>query len=79
MVNEEEVVLAEIRERPIGFRHLGTSPFCEGDQNSFKRLCLLYKQPYSVYLLYKQVLSRTGLAPASFPCPLPWVKEIINY
>jgi len=34
MSNEREVEEEEILKRPIGFRQLGSSPFCEGAQKS---------------------------------------------
>ena len=40
----------EIRERPIGFRHLGSSPFCEGESQTLKLpLTALFTQQTSVF------------------------------
>ena len=33
VANEAELEEEEIPKRPMGFWHLGSSPFCEGDQN----------------------------------------------
>ena len=40
----------EIRERPIGFGHLGSSPFCEGESQTLKLpLTALFTQQTSVF------------------------------
>ena len=40
----------EIRKRPIGFRHLGSSPFCEGESQTLKLpLTAQFTQQTSVF------------------------------
>ena len=36
MVNDQEMVLPENSKRPMGFRHLGSSPFSEGESQTSK-------------------------------------------
>jgi hypothetical protein len=50
MVNEGEVVLPEIHERPIGFWHFVTSPFCEGESQTLKLpLTALFTQQTPIF------------------------------
>jgi hypothetical protein len=50
MVNEGEVVLPEIHERPIGFWHFVTSPFCEGESQILKLpLMALFTQQTPIF------------------------------
>ena len=50
MANGKEVMSPEIRKRPMGFRHLGSSPFCEGESQTLKLpLMALFTQQTSVF------------------------------
>jgi len=50
MANRKEVMSPEIRKRPMGFRHLGSSPFCEGESQTLKLpLMALFTQQTSVF------------------------------
>ena len=53
----------EIRKRPIGFRHLGSSPFCEGESQTLKLpLTALFTQQTSVFGFVCSTKQK-GLAP----------------
>jgi hypothetical protein len=50
MVNEQEMMSPENSKRPMGFRHLGSSPFCEGACKQQKLpLTALFTQQTSVF------------------------------